>query len=192
MSNLSYQRNANFAIIANFYMLNFSIYLYCIELQFIMNEKKTTIKIADNLEHLLYNTGLSKKDADRLFDLSPGSFSKYTNGVTYPKIETMVAITEHFKISLDDLVHGAILSDNHQLDQFVKENHPELYHNEKKQSISGGNIELDHLKELMKAKDDTIASLKMTNELLKNQLDDLKREIPKRLPRDNGSNNKAS
>tara|TARA_R110000823_G_scaffold221193_6_gene349723 strand:+ start:498 stop:956 length:459 start_codon:yes stop_codon:yes gene_type:complete len=151
-----------------------------------------TNNLKENIALILSYNNLSQSDLAKIIGVTQKVVSNWVTGVSNIPLDKLLILAEKFNYSLDAMVYEHIGYNSQQLDQFVKENHPELYHNEKKQSISGGNIELDHLKELMKAKDDTIASLKMTNELLKNQLDDLKREIPKRLPRDNGSNNKAS
>lgn len=107
-----------------------------------MNEVNTNINIAANLDHLLKSQELTKKDADRIFELSPGSTSKYTTGVTYPRIETMVAMAQYFQVSLDDFVYGNLGLENKKMDNFVKEKPPKSTINRKKSDIY---VDKDHI-----------------------------------------------
>ena len=149
-----------------------------------------TNNLKENIALILSYNNLSQSDLAKIIGVTQKVVSNWVTGVSNIPLDKLLILAKKFNYSLDTMVYEHVGYNSQQLDQFVKENHPELYHNEKKQDVSG--LELGHLKELLKSKEDTIASLKMTNSLLMDQVAELKREIPKRLPKDNGSNSHAS
>ena len=65
---------------------------------------------------------LSQQDFAKLFGISRGSVGSYEEGRAEPKIETLIAISKYFKISIDELLK----KEQYGLEKTVKIESPEV------------------------------------------------------------------
>lgn len=62
------------------------------------------IKLSSNLKELRQKQNLTQMQMAELLDISRAAYSLYESGQRVPSIETLVNISEHFQLSLDDLL----------------------------------------------------------------------------------------
>jgi len=70
------------------------------------------MKIAENLQYLIGNEGVSNDAFGRIFNLNRGAIGAYLANKAKPKIETLQKISDYYKISIDNLVNVEIASLN--------------------------------------------------------------------------------
>lgn len=63
-----------------------------------------TIYLNTNLIFLRHSIKFSQMEFGWLFDLSRGQVRSYETGLHEPKIKTLIKISHHFKISINDLL----------------------------------------------------------------------------------------
>lgn len=94
--------------------------------------------ISLNIKVLREKNNLSQAAFGRLFDIKTQAISHYERGENLPKIDTLIKISEHYNLSLDELVTKNLLTDTNFLDNeqttrrtpvnlFVSANHYEDY-----------------------------------------------------------------
>ena len=64
------------------------------------------IKISRVLKRLRSLEKITQKDLAQELNLERGNIAKYENAITIPPLDVLVAIVEHFDVSLDYLVFG--------------------------------------------------------------------------------------
>jgi transcriptional regulator with XRE-family HTH domain len=64
------------------------------------------INISLNIKHLVNHYFKGQKEFAEQFDLIGSSVSAYVHNRSYPKLETIVEIANHFDLSLDELIVG--------------------------------------------------------------------------------------
>lgn len=62
------------------------------------------IYVSENISYLCKESKLSQDDFGQLFEVGKGLISNYIRKTAFPKIETLIKICDHYKISLDSLV----------------------------------------------------------------------------------------
>lgn len=65
---------------------------------------KPTVYLASNLKVLRAYRKHSQEDAARILDVKRSSYSGYENGGAEPKLELLVRMAKHFRVSLDALL----------------------------------------------------------------------------------------
>ena len=61
-------------------------------------------QLAENLRYLRKKNGLNQDDMNTILNISRQSYSNYENCKRTPDLDTLVRLSRHFKISLDDLL----------------------------------------------------------------------------------------
>ncbi|WP_066759333.1 helix-turn-helix domain-containing protein [Crocinitomix algicola] len=64
--------------------------------------------LAKNFKKLRLFKGLNQNDFAALFDLTRSSIGAYEEGRAEPKLETLIKISSHFKLPLDELVKNEL------------------------------------------------------------------------------------
>lgn len=60
--------------------------------------------LSQNLKHLRIEAKEQQKELDELLRVSEATISKYENGFIEPDLEKLILLSEHFKVSIDDLL----------------------------------------------------------------------------------------
>lgn len=63
-----------------------------------------TNHISLNIKHLIVKNKLSQKEFGELFGLKQAVVSAYIREVSNPQLETLIQISNHFEVSIDDLL----------------------------------------------------------------------------------------
>lgn len=66
------------------------------------------IYISQNIDYLIRRSRFSQKEFGDLFELKPNVVSQYVKNISYPKIETIQKICEHFNITIDDFINRSL------------------------------------------------------------------------------------
>lgn len=62
------------------------------------------MNIGEQINHLRKKNGLSQDDFANLFNVSRQTVSNWENGKSYPDLEMIINISNHFKVSVDELL----------------------------------------------------------------------------------------
>ena len=103
------------------------------------------LNLSNNIAYLRGSLKLTKEKFGELFSLSRGKIETYENG-SQPRLESLIAIANHFKITLDELIREDL-----QKKEILKEALP----NYSKPPVSSQN-EILLLREVIKSKDEII------------------------------------
>ena len=68
--------------------------------------------IGKNLKHLRQIHRLNQEEFAQLFDLNRGNIASYESGAAEPKINTLLQISQHFEIPMEDLVSKDLSAQN--------------------------------------------------------------------------------
>lgn len=68
-------------------------------------------EIGNILKKLRQQKGFTQKDIAKSLIITPQTISKWENGISYPSLDMLVALSELYDVSVDDLVKGEIEND---------------------------------------------------------------------------------
>lgn len=75
-------------------------------------------QLADNLRYLRKKNGLNQDDMNTILNISRQAYSNYENCKRTPDLDTLVRLSRHFELSLDDLVLRNLRSLDSSFDSF--------------------------------------------------------------------------
>lgn len=121
--------------------------------------------ISLNIKYLLDKEKLTQKEFGDIFGLKQNVISTYIKGSAIPKLETILKICTHFKISIDDFIVKDLRKSNYSSNSSYY-NDPIIEHLSEEPS---GSIKHGGLQELLESKDMIIKLLKQEVERLKEE-----------------------
>lgn len=103
-----------------------------------------------NFQYLIKKLNCSQDEFGNMFNLNRGNVGQYIREVSVPKLETLQKISEHFDITLDDLVKTDLSKESGlTAQQNVATEHNTPYNNEKDAIIAAQRETIETQKELI-------------------------------------------
>lgn len=96
------------------------------------------MSLGTRLKKVRLQKGLSQKDVAEVLNVTRQTVSKWENNASYPDLDNLVRLSEHYEISTDELLKG-----NTEIEKTVKENEMKVMEPEKDTKYLENTVEKD-------------------------------------------------